>query len=188
MHPSVIWHDVHAELDNSDRFGSYDISKLVGECQMLEHRPSATFNEPTDSTAQQRAGGSVPVAPNPTFHYNIRHSNTFPFDESNTGTPTVRTVEIATGMLGPTFGAGNTRERRVSLQDIIDTSVALKTGSEIQVPEKSKAWPTMLFGPVSQATRPTQQPNREPTASSCSTPSRTSRARGDPGREEGARG
>ena len=81
-------------------------------------------------------------------------------DITTTQTPTVRNVQLEE--VAP-------RQRKVSLHELIATSVALKSGADIHVSEKAPAWPSILFTPP-----PSTVPSTTPSRSSSVDPSMVS--------------
>ena len=81
-------------------------------------------------------------------------------DDASEETPTVRTLQLEPSSIP--------RRRKISLQDLIATSVALKTGAEINVSDQAPSWPSILFTPPpskSSSTTPSRSNSVDPTES-----------------------
>ncbi|KAH8117372.1 Hamartin protein-domain-containing protein [Phellopilus nigrolimitatus] len=124
LHPSILSQDAISELAASDHWSSYDISRIVGECMMLDSYMASQAN---------RCGGDSYGAP-----LSERQGLGLSGDITMTQTPTVRAAQLDTPPL---------HQRRISLHDLIATSAALKSGADINVSDKSPVWPSILFTP-----------------------------------------
>ena len=81
-------------------------------------------------------------------------------DDAPEETPTVRTLQLEPSSIP--------RRRKISLQDLIATSVALKTGAEINVSDQAPSWPSILFTPPpskASSTTPSHSNSVDPTES-----------------------
>lgn len=141
MQPSILEHDENSELLNGDRWSTYDISRMVGECMMLDCRMvslasqdniSSYSSGPRDQRVQALSGSGEITA---------------------THTPTVKNAQLDD--LPP-------RHRKISLHDLIATSAALKSGADINVSDKTPVWPSILFTPPP-STAPSRSSSIDPT-------------------------
>ncbi|KAI0256629.1 hypothetical protein BJV78DRAFT_1117085 [Lactifluus subvellereus] len=128
-HPQIIWHDTETEISNPEFFAQYDTARIVAESLLLELRNShlawkgsiaSEVTAPTDTKDNA-------VAPPPLL-----------VDTSDTGlgsmdsTPPMQTIEIRS-------------KPRVSLQEMVNTSIALKSHLDVDIVDSTPIWPYELF-------------------------------------------
>ncbi|KAI5124581.1 hypothetical protein M0805_003100 [Coniferiporia weirii] len=126
FHPSVLWHDVTSELADPDRWSSYDVSRIVGECMILDSHMASLTSHGDETLGTYRSPARSSREPS------------YSGDITTTQTPTMRTVQL---------DATTTQRREISLHDLIATSAALKAGADINVSDKPPVWPSILFTP-----------------------------------------
>ncbi|OBZ75601.1 Tuberous sclerosis 1 [Grifola frondosa] len=116
LHPLLIWRGPTEELSQPDFWARYDIGRIVSEATMLDVR-----NASLGSDAPSLVPNFVP-----------------PSSAEITATPTLPpdTTTSASAIVG---------RLRVSLQDMITTYVALKSGLDVDIVDPSPAWSSMLF-------------------------------------------
>ncbi|KAF8275101.1 hypothetical protein EI94DRAFT_1712375 [Lactarius quietus] len=128
-HPRLIWHDAETEISNTEVYSQYDTARIVAECLLLELRNSNPEWQgsptPEISTATETKHD---IATPPPLSVDLSDSAL----GSMNLTPPMRTVEI--------------RNRpRVSLQDMVNTSIALKSHLDIDIVDPTPIWPYALF-------------------------------------------
>lgn len=132
MHPVFIWRDAAEELARPDFWSQYDIAKIVGDCTMLDVR-NAAFGMRQRLT---QSASSTPSAPAPVLCETQAQS---PQQEPSQSPFAVTSP--------PPLG-----KHQISLQDMIATSVALKSGLDIEIMQPSAEWSSYLF-PTAPSTR-----------------------------------
>ena len=125
----MIWRTVETEISEPEFFAQYDTARIVAESLLLELRHS--------HLAWQ--GSSVPEAASPAeANDNVTAPPPLLVDTSDTGlgsmnsTPPMRTVKIPS-------------KPRVSLQDMVNTSIALKSHLDVDIVDPTPIWPYALF-------------------------------------------
>jgi hypothetical protein len=128
-HPQMIWRSAETEISEPEFFSQYDTARIVAEGLLLELRHS--------HLAWQ--GSSVPEAASPAeANDNVTAPPPLLVDTSDTGlgsmnlTPPMRTVKIPS-------------KPRVSLQDMVNTSIALKSHLDVDIVDPTPIWPYALF-------------------------------------------
>lgn len=141
MHSSVLAHDVQTELADSGRWSSSDVSQIIGESMMLD--VSIVSRAPRGDTSPEQTS----TTPKYATLSRVRDGYT-----TTVQTPTIRASDL--GITIP-------RQRKVSLREIIATSVALKSGADINVSDNAPCWPSILFTPppTSPLVRANSSPN-----------------------------
>ncbi|KAI0038874.1 hypothetical protein FA95DRAFT_1684484 [Auriscalpium vulgare] len=134
-HPQVIWRNAQTELSETQFFATYDVPRIVAEVLLLEIR-----NSPVATPEQSVA--TAPVHP-PSVS-----------DEQDTSVPDDSDSRSSTPPLKATVLSG---KPRISLQDMVNTSIALKSNLDIEIVDPT-VWPYALF-PQDAGTR-TQSPER----------------------------
>ncbi|CCM02390.1 uncharacterized protein FIBRA_04488 [Fibroporia radiculosa] len=131
LHPLLIWRGAVEELSQPDFWTQYDIPRIVGECTMLDMRNAALG-------IQQRAPAVLstdPVSPPSPVPVPVVHPSSTSAHASLVSSPTIRPEELSMPALGGVSG-----KPRVSLQDMISVSVALKSGLDVEVVHPSTSW------------------------------------------------
>ncbi|KAI0934089.1 hypothetical protein AcV5_006053 [Taiwanofungus camphoratus] len=154
LHPLLIWRNPTEELSEPDFWSQYDIARIVGDCSMLDvrnasliarQRPCPDTSDDADIIAQ------YPVAPVPATSLPPGHE-----------TPAAR--ELASPTIQP--ASPHSEKPRVSLQDMIAASVALKSGLDVEVVPPSSAWSAALFlQPRTRSPSRSEMGDAEPAAS-----------------------
>ncbi|KAF8559821.1 hypothetical protein OG21DRAFT_1453262 [Imleria badia] len=127
VNPRLIWRDWLKELTEPDPWANHSVSQIATECVMLNIRNIAlgsrtSFIETTDATPSLQTVGLPSIVMTP---------------EDISGVPTPHPGHIG---LPPV-------KTRVSLQDMITTSVALKSNLEVDIEHPGMPWSALLFPP-----------------------------------------
>lgn len=121
FHARIILRDWQSELEETNPWGDYGVSRVASECMMLDVRKMALGS-------RERTVASE-----------VQRPLTMTVDEEEVScpqTPHPGHLEL------PPF------KLRISLQDMITTSVALKSNLEVDIDGPTSAtWPTLLFPP-----------------------------------------
>ncbi|KAL4253155.1 hypothetical protein ABKN59_004132 [Abortiporus biennis] len=133
VHPLLIWRDATTELSNPDFWAQYDIPRIVGECTMLDTRHAAigirerspTSFQPSSFLSQQISTSESPTT-------------TAPALSSSTGSS-------VSSVVAHVPSAHSAAKHRISVQDMIATSVALKSGLEIEIVDPVPSWSSNFF-------------------------------------------
>jgi hypothetical protein len=129
-HPQIIWHSAETEISEPEFFSQYDTARIVAESLLLELRHS--------HFAWQSS--AVPEAASAENNDNVAAPPPLMVDTGDTGlgsmnsTPPMRTVMIHS-------------KPRVSLQDMVNTSIALKSRLDVDIVDPTPIWPYALFPP-----------------------------------------
>ncbi|TFY63751.1 hypothetical protein EVJ58_g3060 [Rhodofomes roseus] len=118
LHPHLIWRGPAEELSQPDFWADYDTARILGECTMLDSRNAALG-------MQQRAPRRHPPPDPPVL------------------TSVSRTRTTIGGVLPDRSQRGRFHPR-----DMIATSVALKSGLDVEIVHPSASWSTEVFPPV----------------------------------------
>ncbi|KAK0240261.1 hypothetical protein EDD85DRAFT_927358 [Armillaria nabsnona] len=117
-HPLIIWRDAKDELNLPDFWAEYDVSRITSEAAMLDvNNMALSLRAKLDET-------------NATATYT-------PSEASMEDTPaaTLHPIDLSSGVA------------KISLQDMIATSVALKSNLDINIAGPTSQWPGPLFTP-----------------------------------------
>ncbi|KAI0831375.1 hypothetical protein BC628DRAFT_1311767 [Trametes gibbosa] len=148
LHPLLIWREAREELEQSDFWEQYDIPKIVGSATMLEARNAALgLRQQNSSSAAAAARSASPEAIPQTP--SVVESNTSQ-DEAADAAPlssSLETVHVETE--GPAYASALPK---ISLTQMVATSVALKSGLDVEIVDPSPAWSAVLF-PLQSRTR-----------------------------------
>ncbi|KIJ16895.1 hypothetical protein PAXINDRAFT_168330 [Paxillus involutus ATCC 200175] len=130
VNPRVIWRDWFKEMTEPDSWANYSVSQIACECTMLDMHNTALGSR----------------------HFHSEGTNTSP-DVVTWALPSIITIseEDASGVPTPHPGYIELppSKTRVSLQDMITTSIALRSNLEVDIESPSSAWSTLLFPPGS---------------------------------------
>lgn len=126
LHPLLIWRTPAEELSKPDFWTQYDIARIVGDCTMLDVRNTALG-------MQQRTPTVLSTDPEPASAPLSSSALATPLGPQSLGTstvssPTVRPVDLSSG------------KPQVSLQDMIETSIALRSGLDVEIVQPAPAW------------------------------------------------
>jgi hypothetical protein len=116
MHPSLIWADADEELVSEGRWTRYDISRIIGECTMLDVRHARL-------AAQYRRGD--PLLDDSSFHVS-----------EETATPRMQPLDLEDGKM---------KKPMVSVQDMLSTSLLLRSSTDVEIVGLTKASHTDKF-------------------------------------------
>ena len=121
-HPLLVWRDATAELSEPEFWTRYSVSRITTEAGMLDVRNSAL-----GIIGGQQSNTSVSHQP------------------SEGGSETTGQLQLPTHLIHPIeLSTGKTS---ISLQDMISTSVALKSNIDVQIIQPVSQWPRSLFPP-----------------------------------------
>ncbi|EGN95372.1 hypothetical protein SERLA73DRAFT_94725 [Serpula lacrymans var. lacrymans S7.3] len=118
----VIWRDATEELSQPNIWERYDVSRISSECSMLDVRNAVLGSHqesPEISTMKSTVSSSLLLGE----------------DETSVPTPHPGVVELTV------------KKPRISLQDMITTSVALKSNLDVEIEQPSSQWSSVLFPP-----------------------------------------
>ncbi|KAH9952233.1 hypothetical protein B0H21DRAFT_716276 [Amylocystis lapponica] len=145
LHPLLIWRGPVEELSQPDFFAQHDIAQIVGDATMLDTRNASLAMSERDNHLG-RARADV-LAPSPT---DAAAPAGFPQDMSSPADRASTPISIA--------APGS--KLRISLQDMIATSVALKSGLDnIEIIDPSPAWSGALFPQPPRTRSPSRDDN-----------------------------
>ena len=129
IHPQIIWRNAETEISEPAFFSQYDTPRVVAESLLLELRHShlAWQSSAVPETTSPAETNDIATAPPPLL-----------VDTSDAGlgqmnsTPPMQTVKIPS-------------KPRVSLQDMVNTSIALKSNLDVDIVDPTPFWPYALF-------------------------------------------
>jgi len=129
-HPQIIWRNVETEISEPGFFSQYGTDRIVAESLLLELRHSQLASQGwavPETASLAEANDTSPTAPPPLL-----------VDTSDAGlgainsTPPMQAIEIRS-------------KPRVSLQEMVNTSIALKSHLEVDIVDRTPIWPYELF-------------------------------------------
>ncbi|KAF8955458.1 hypothetical protein BDZ97DRAFT_1857834 [Flammula alnicola] len=131
-HPLLIWRDAVVELSEPEFWARYDISRIVSEAAMLDLRnlavalqaryiPEMQRKQPTPQQSDQTKSENEPQ-PEVEPESDAPHSPRF-----------MRPIDLSSG------------KAVLSLQDMINTTIALKSNLDLEVIQPTSQWPHSLF-------------------------------------------
>ncbi|KAJ7489834.1 hypothetical protein B0H11DRAFT_1859820 [Mycena galericulata] len=122
-HPLIVWRDAAEEIARPDFWADYDVARIASESMMLDIRNTAL-----GLREQYAAQGTTKI---------FRESSTPSFGGSDDGGKTpMRHMGLSAG------------ETHISLEDMIATSVALKSNLNLEIEPAVSQWPGSLFVPL----------------------------------------
>lgn len=131
-HPLIIWRNATNELNNPDFFERYDVPRIVTECMRLEVRNSRLERAPQ-------------VFPDDHQESELGTDTYFPLSSHDVGdTQAVEEVTEDEFLVSRIVQVPSTKTK-ISLQDMVNTSIALKSNAEIEIVDPTPAWPYALF-------------------------------------------
>ncbi|KDR81843.1 hypothetical protein GALMADRAFT_221714 [Galerina marginata CBS 339.88] len=135
-HPLLIWRDAVVELSEPEFWQRYGLARIVSEAAMLDIRNLAVGLQ-----ARYISGDLQPSLQPSTFHVN---------ESSQEESPPrfMKPVDLSSG------------KAIISLQDMIDTTVALKSNLDLEVIQPTAQWPHSLFSTIT--VPPSEEENRSP--------------------------
>lgn len=143
-HPLIVWRDSTAELEQVDLWAQYDVAQIASESALLDGRNVAL------ALAERH---KLPEA-KPEHSPSSDASSTVDDGGATPGSK-AHPIDFSSGLA------------QVSLQDMIATSVALKSNPNLEVVNPTTSWPPALFRTIS--TSPykgdIQLPNEDDSAS-----------------------
>ncbi|KAF8517269.1 Hamartin protein-domain-containing protein [Hysterangium stoloniferum] len=131
LHPSILVHTAQSELEERNRWLGWTVPHLVMTCTMLDVRNAAL---------------SLPLMPDafslPDSHDTATENVTVKSTLSGDNSPQVPDDKVFIDLRGTDFSSGRLR---VSVQDILATYHALKSGAEIDISDPIPSWPSAIF-------------------------------------------
>jgi len=136
LHPLIVWGD--RELSQPNFWASYNVSRIASESQMLDIR-NAAFGIRARHIAQSNAEYTDDVLALDSEGDISSTANRLaaPQEDSSSFAPTPHALPIDLE-IPPS-------RPRISLQDMISTSVALKSSLDVEILRPSHPWPSELF-------------------------------------------
>jgi hypothetical protein len=136
LHPLIVWGDISSELSQPNFWVSYHVSRIASESQMLDIRNSA-FGIRARHTALSNAEYTDDVlALDSDISFTVDRLAASQEDSSSFApTPHPPPIDLELPPSRP----------RISLQDMISTSLALKSNLDIEILRPSHSWPSGLF-------------------------------------------
>ncbi|KZT09463.1 uncharacterized protein LAESUDRAFT_722428 [Laetiporus sulphureus 93-53] len=134
LHPLLIWRGPEEELARPDFWAQYDIARIVGDCTMLDVRNAALgMQQRAPALLSTDLGSSSSLVSMPVA---VAHTPSLPtsIEPSRVSSPTIIPGDRIALPARP----------RVSLQDMIATSVALKSGLDVEMVDPSPSWSMLL--------------------------------------------
>ncbi|KAI0780854.1 Hamartin protein-domain-containing protein [Trametes elegans] len=157
LHPLLIWREAKEELEQPDFWAQYDIPQIVGGATMLDVRNAAL------GLRQQPRGrgppGAKPQSPERVSSPLPVEDTDVPLKEAADSIPLSSSLETVHPEAEAEAGPSSPVVPRISLTDMVATSVALKSGLEVEIVDPSPAWSAALF-PVQPRTRSTSREKR----------------------------
>ncbi|KAH9856954.1 hypothetical protein C2E23DRAFT_806091 [Lenzites betulinus] len=157
LHPLLIWREATEELEQPDFWEQYDIPKIIGSATMLEVRNAALGQR------QQRPNSAAPAPRSPSPEAPPRPPSVMESNESQTEaadtaplSSSLETVHVETEA-GPSYASA---VPKISLTQMVATSVALKSGLDVEIVDPSPAWSAVLF-PLQSRTRSSSRAERD---------------------------
>ena len=126
-HPLLVWRDADVELSEKEFWVGYDFSRIVSEAAMLDLRRLAVAIR----------GLSLPDSVSLPPQLPVEQHNPDNDDASEDDILRLRPIDLSTG------------KAVLSLQDMINTTVALKSNLDLEVIQPSSQWPYALFAGTS---------------------------------------
>lgn len=139
-HPLLVWRDASAELSEPGFWIKYDISRIVSEATLLDVRTNALA---------------------------IRSRNSDPssdYESSLSDQPTTSDEEDGKTARSLHSTEHSSRKLVISLQDMINTSLILKSHSELEIAKPVAQWPYALFASSSRSRSAGPSPEASPGA------------------------
>ncbi|KZT67760.1 hypothetical protein DAEQUDRAFT_728762 [Daedalea quercina L-15889] len=144
LHPLLIWRGAAEELSQPHFWADYDIARILGECTMLDVRNAALGMQQRAPAVVSPDPPVLPTSPGPTRSFADSLSASVASSEVSTlSSSTIRNEGRSTPISTSARG-----RPRVSLQDMIATSVALKSGLDVEIVHPSASWSSEVFPPV----------------------------------------
>ncbi|PPQ72091.1 hypothetical protein CVT24_008378 [Panaeolus cyanescens] len=140
-HPLLIWRDAVVELDETEFWSKYELSRIVSEAPMLDIR-----NLAVGIHARYRYGTQTTNKLAPSSTEGIPAEQ---ISESLQSPQFLRPIDLSSG------------KAVISLQDMIDTTIALKSNLDIEVVQPSSSWASTVYANSSPPTAtlgPTNSP------------------------------
>lgn len=142
LHPRLIWRGPVEELSQPDFWADYGIARILGECTMLDVRNAALGMQQRAPAVISSDPPTLPISPPPTRPFADKSNISVASAEASMVSPSVVRNE---GPLTPMSTSMQGRPR-ISLQEMIATSVALKSGMDVEIVHPSASWSTDVFG------------------------------------------
>ncbi|KAK7693387.1 hypothetical protein QCA50_002955 [Cerrena zonata] len=139
VHPLLLWRDASTELARPDFWSEFDISQIVAECTMLDVRnTSLGLRERERQLRDHESSSKTSTTPSSVESTQLPEPISVPALSSSV-------ESSASSVLARMARASTPHKPRISLQEMIDTAVALKSGADIEVVDTTPTWPKNLF-------------------------------------------
>lgn len=151
LHPSLIWREATEELEQPGFWAEYDVSRIVSGATMLDIR-NATLGlsqepqrGPLPSEAPLNTERGRASSPQPAVDPPIP-SSLSDADADADAAPISSSAESSkdSGDIPAPVPAPPVQVR-ISLADMVTTSIALRSGIDVEIVDAPGLWPTMLF-------------------------------------------
>ncbi|KAI0362191.1 hypothetical protein OH77DRAFT_1515479 [Trametes cingulata] len=175
LHPLLIWREAAEELEKPDFWAQYDIPRIVGGATMLEVRNAATMLEVRNAATmlevrnaaiglrQQHPSGAPPAPRSPSIAAVSRPPSIVDVGMSRSETTDSAPLSSSLETVHPELegdGSSVSAVPKISLAQMVATSVALKSGLDIEIVDPSPAWSAALM-PLQASTRSSSRAGRE---------------------------
>ncbi|KAA1469542.1 hypothetical protein DENSPDRAFT_816598 [Dentipellis sp. KUC8613] len=133
-HPLIIWRTATSELTEPEFFASYEVNRIISESMLLQNQNSRLVFEIHDrnhepSTSEEHKNPDPPpniISP-----------------EADKLSPD--SIASATPRIGHPNLARPPSKIQISLQEMVNTSIALKTGLDYELTDPTPVWPYSFF-------------------------------------------
>ncbi|KAI0374969.1 hypothetical protein BV20DRAFT_1033007 [Pilatotrama ljubarskyi] len=156
LHPLLIWREAAEELEKPDFWAQYDIPQIVGGATMLEVRNAAL------GLRQQLPRGAPQASRSPSPERASRPPSVAEVGMSRTETADSAPLSSSLETVHPELEAGSpsvSTVPKISLAQMVATSVALKSGLDVEIVDPSPAWSAALL-PLQSGTRSSSRAER----------------------------
>ena len=140
LHPFLIWRGAAEELEKPDFWAAYDISRIVSSASMLDVRNAALglCQQPPETWVPSDhlpipQSGAAPQA-------SLVIDRPVPLDE-----PPAEPAPNERHSRGTTPSPSAPAQHKVSLADMVATSVALRSGLDFEIVDAPSSWTYSLF-------------------------------------------
>lgn len=161
LHPLLVWREAREELEQPDFWAQYDIPQIVGGAIMLDVR-----NMGLGLRRQEQEQQLTELHLSVNSHPLERGRTSCPVSLVEIHPPAVITLPLSSSLETVHAGADTPviaipARLKVSLTDMVATSIALRSGLDVEIIDASPAWTSALF-PNQPRTRSPSQNDRDP--------------------------
>ncbi|KAI0748197.1 hypothetical protein C8Q80DRAFT_1219448 [Daedaleopsis nitida] len=170
LHPLLVWREASEELERPDFWAKYDIHQIVGGATMLDVRNAGLGVKQHSQETQSRAAGPHPTSPVDRRRYSrpssvVEISSSMVVEEVPPDIAAEDAVLLSSSLetvhpAAETPAVADPVRLKVSLTDMIATSVALRSGLDVEIVDASPSWTSVLF-PSQPRTRSPSRNDRE---------------------------